>query len=260
MSYELAGLPARKTARRFVAGSRLPAPGAIGTIKRRTRPGELAETLPRLPSNYTLASDLTGLGFSLKPPKWLRKMQPGKILKKAIVPAAIIGGSLLIPGVGGVVAKGLTSAAKGAASLARLGFGVGKGVVGGAAKLAGKGASGIARLFSGKLAAGSAASTLLSSAGSAAGNAIASSIVGGQPTAADVPVSDQQATAAMIAQPSYSPQDSGYAWQGGGGYSAPAAAAESAAPAQAGMDGSTLMMIGVGVLALVAVTGALKRR
>lgn len=47
------------------------------------------------------------LGFSLRPPKWLRKAQPGKILKKAALPLAVIGGALLIPGVGGAIAAGL---------------------------------------------------------------------------------------------------------------------------------------------------------
>jgi hypothetical protein len=61
--------------------------------------------------SYHLVSD-TGetLGFSLKPPKWLRKMQPGKILAKAAPVLGIIAGAILIPGVGGVLAKGLTTA------------------------------------------------------------------------------------------------------------------------------------------------------
>lgn len=52
------------------------------------------------------------LGFSLKPPKWLRKMQPGKFL----LPAAAVVGTLLIPGVGGAVAGAAGAAAKGIAS------------------------------------------------------------------------------------------------------------------------------------------------
>ena len=52
---------------------------------------------------------LEGLGFSLKPPKWLRKAQPGKILAKVAVPAAAITAAALIPGVAPLaltVAKG----------------------------------------------------------------------------------------------------------------------------------------------------------
>jgi hypothetical protein len=263
MSYELSGLPGPRPVRRLVPGSRLPRPKSTGGVKRRARPRELTETLPRLPSNYTLESELTGLGFSLKPPGWLRKWQPGKTLKKALVPAAIIGGSLLIPGVGGVVAKGLTVAAKGAVGAGKLALGAGKGILGGAAKLAGKGATGLAKLFGGKLAAGSVGSTLLSTAGTAAGSALVSSIVGGQPVAAEPAVTtDAQASQAMISQPSYAPESYGSGWAAGsgGGYYSPQAAAESAAPSQAGMDGSTIMMLGVGVIALMAVTGALRRR
>lgn len=56
-------------------------------------------------------SNLSGLGFSLKPPKWLRKMQPGKILKKAALPLAI-GAALFIPGALPLLAKGVVGASK----------------------------------------------------------------------------------------------------------------------------------------------------
>jgi hypothetical protein len=59
------------------------------------------------------------LGFSLKPPKWLRKAQPGKILKKAAIPLAVVGATLLIPGAGGVIASAALAAAKGAAKLGK---------------------------------------------------------------------------------------------------------------------------------------------
>jgi hypothetical protein len=52
------------------------------------------------------------LGFSLRPPKWVRKAQPGKVLKKAIIPIAVVGATLLIPGVGGAVVGAVTAAAK----------------------------------------------------------------------------------------------------------------------------------------------------
>lgn len=61
-----------------------------------------------------LGPTLEGLGFSLKPPKWLRKAQPGKLLKKAAPPLAI-GASLFVPGVAPAVAavgKGIFGAAK----------------------------------------------------------------------------------------------------------------------------------------------------
>ncbi len=63
----------------------------------------------------------TGLGFSFRPPKWLRKAQPGKILAKAAIPLAVIGGALLIPGVGGAIVGAATGAVKGAGSLLKMG-------------------------------------------------------------------------------------------------------------------------------------------
>jgi hypothetical protein len=90
-------------------------------------------------SNYELRSLDGGLGFSLKPPKWARKMQPGKILKKIAIPLAVVGGALLIPGGGALLAKGLVGGAKLAVGGARL---AGKGIFG-AGKLLRKGAIGL---------------------------------------------------------------------------------------------------------------------
>src|SRR5258706_15265673 len=78
-----------------------------------------------------------GLGFSLKPPKALRKLsfksiskiQPGKVLAKVAVPLAITAGALLIPG----VAPAALAAARGGAGLAARG-------ITGAAGLLGRGA------------------------------------------------------------------------------------------------------------------------
>jgi hypothetical protein len=58
-----------------------------------------------------------GLGFSLKPPKWVRKAQPGKILKKIALPAAAVGAALLIPGVGGAIVGGISAAARASGSV-----------------------------------------------------------------------------------------------------------------------------------------------
>ena len=80
------------------------------------------------------------LGFSLKPPKWLRKAQPGKILKKIAVPAALVG-AMFIPG----VAPAALAVLKGAGGLALKGGGLllkgGKVAVGGATKVLGFGKS-----------------------------------------------------------------------------------------------------------------------
>jgi len=61
-----------------------------------------------LPGGRTLGD----LGFSLKPPKWIRKAQPGKFIKKHALAIGLIGGSLLIPGVAPLAARGLVGAGR----------------------------------------------------------------------------------------------------------------------------------------------------
>jgi hypothetical protein len=53
-----------------------------------------------------------GLGFSLKRPRWLRKIQPGIFLQKHALPIAAIGASFFIPGAAALAAKGLVGAGK----------------------------------------------------------------------------------------------------------------------------------------------------
>lgn len=77
-------------------------------------------------SYHLVASDDPALGFSLKPPKWLRKAKLGKIL----LPLAAAGVALLVPGVGGAVVGGLTAAARAAKG--------GVGIITGALNTAGK--------------------------------------------------------------------------------------------------------------------------
>lgn len=68
--------------------------------------------------SYHVVSDSgETLGFSLKPPKWLRKAQPGKILGKAALPLGVIAGALLIPGVGGALVGGLKAGVSAASRL-----------------------------------------------------------------------------------------------------------------------------------------------
>jgi hypothetical protein len=85
-----------------------------------------------------LELDEDGLGLSLKRPKWLRKMQPGKVLKKIAAPLALVGGALLIPGAGAMLVKGAAGAVRGAAGAARF---AGKGLL--------KGGKSAGRLFGG---------------------------------------------------------------------------------------------------------------
>ena len=80
------------------------------------------------------------LGFSLKPPKWLKK---AVTLKNVLKVGAIVGAAVLIPGALPMLAKGAVGAAKLVTGGARL---VGRGVVG-AEKLAAKNISSAAKVF-----------------------------------------------------------------------------------------------------------------
>jgi hypothetical protein len=71
------------------------------------------------------STTLSGLGFSLKPPKFIRKFQPGIFIQKHALPIAAIGASFLIPGVAPLAAKGILGAG-------RLVVGGARGVVAGA--------------------------------------------------------------------------------------------------------------------------------
>jgi hypothetical protein len=93
------------------------------------RSGVPRPVLPRTEHYQALEGYADGLGFSLKPPKWVRKLT----LKKAIVPLAIVGATFLIPGAGALLAKGVLGATK-------LAFG--------GVKLAGKGVTGLVKLVS----------------------------------------------------------------------------------------------------------------
>jgi hypothetical protein len=63
------------------------------------------------------------IGFSLKPPRWLRKMQPGKVLVKYGLPAAAVAATFFIPGVAPAAAR---IVAGGARLLTRSGGAVGR--------------------------------------------------------------------------------------------------------------------------------------
>jgi len=67
-------------------------------------------------------STLSGLEFSLRRPRWLRKLKVGRILGKAVKYGAIIGGAaLLAPGAAGLVVRGGRGLFRGAALLRRAG-------------------------------------------------------------------------------------------------------------------------------------------
>jgi len=65
------------------------------------------------------STTLSGLGFSLKPPRWIRKAQPGIFIQKHALPLALVGSAFLIPGAGALAAKGILGAGRLAAGGAR---------------------------------------------------------------------------------------------------------------------------------------------
>ena len=212
-------------------GSKLPYPGAFRTTaKRRTRPSEISSTIPRLPLFYVNESNLSGLGFSLKPPRWVRKLTIKKVIKPLAITAAIVGAAF-IPGALPLVGKAAGLLAKGAVGAGRLALRGGKAA-----------ASGFKSTFF-KRGAVTPQTTIPTTTSQPAPRASSST---SPPPGEPVPYS----------QPSYSPSE--LAPSGGGGYSEPATTAIET-PAQAGMNASALLPIGVGLVALIAVSGALKR-
>lgn len=73
-------------------------------------------------------AQLAGLGFSLKPPKFVRKavkaitkIQPGKVLAKVALPAAAIAATALIPGAAPLALRAASGVAKAAGGVLRAG-------------------------------------------------------------------------------------------------------------------------------------------
>lgn len=101
---------------------RVVAPGTVFAVRSFDATRTMPISRPAFAAGQLADDELYGigdddnLGFSLKPPKFIRKLQPGKLLKKAAIPLAI-GAAALIPGVAPAIAT------------------VGKGLVTGAAKL-----------------------------------------------------------------------------------------------------------------------------
>jgi hypothetical protein len=282
MSYELSGLgavrPSWAQAPKFKR-TKLPHPGRTGGMKRRALPHEIMRLQPRLPISAVEASQLTGLGFSLKPPKWVRKLTIKKVLKPLAITAAVVGAAF-IPGALPLVGKAAGLLAKGAIGAGKLAINAGSKVGTGFMSMfkkpaAAQGAQTQEQYDAEQAAANTAAQA---AANQAAANAQAAANQAAQDAAnqaAQRPTgpsgtlgpSDQ----VPYSPPTYAPSDSGggggWSSGGGGGGGAPMTAdspagspPESAAPAPAGMNVSSLIPIGVGLIALVAVSGALKRR
>jgi pyruvate/2-oxoglutarate dehydrogenase complex dihydrolipoamide acyltransferase (E2) component len=250
-------------------------------MKRRTLPHEMARTIPRLPAIYVQESNLSGLGFSLKPPKWVRKLTIKKVIKPLAITAAVVGAAF-IPGALPLLGKGVGLLAKGAIGAGkfagkRIAMPLAQGFMSRFKKpAAAQGAQTQAQYDAEQAAANQAAQA---AADQAAANAQAAQNAANQAAqdaanraaqAAQDAANQAAASQGGPAPPTYAPQSappsySGGGGGGGGGYSAPATAeygpqTEAQAAAQAGMGNSMLIPIGIGLVALIAVSGALKRR
>jgi hypothetical protein len=256
--------------------TKLPHPSKLNREKRRTPPHIIGMTITRLPASAVQPSNLSGLGFSLKPPKWVRKLTIKKVIKPLAITAAIVGAAF-IPGALPLLGKGVGLLGKGVIGAGKFaGTRLLKPLVGGVTSVfrkpaAAQGAQTQAQYDAEQAAANQAAQAAADqSAANAAANAraaydkqVADQLAVNQ-AAYDKQLSDQAAAfstagqAAPIPPPSYAPQSAPSYSGGGGGYSAPTSSMETEAPAQAGM-GNSLIPIGIGLIALVAVSGAMKR-
>jgi hypothetical protein len=164
-----------------------------------------------------------GLGFSLKPPKWLRKAQPGKILKKIALPIAAVGATLLIPGAAPLVGAALKTAVKAVPAGIRL---IGKGT----SKLA-TALAPVAPKFT--ISAPSVAAT-----------------IGIQlPIAAPAAVPDFTTTAPLVTAPTFAPSQPSYAATPGGGATVEAAPGAAGAPPWGLLLGAGAVLLFAGGLA-----------
>jgi len=279
MSYELSGyeetspaprrkfykLKSSKLSKPLSASARLSTRPGSAPWKRRARPMEMLHTMPRLPRWAAQPSQLSGLGFSLKPPKWVRKLTIKKALKPLAIGAAIVG-SAFIPGALPLLGKGVGLFAKGAV---------------GAGKFLGKRfavpiATGFMSKFR-KPAAVQGAQTQAEydaqvAAEQAAANQAAQNAANqwaADQAAANQAAAQASAVSPQFTPPTYTPSGGGgasyggggasYGGGGGGGAAPPGAETTAQTPASAGLATSSLIPIGIGLVALVAVSGVLNR-
>jgi hypothetical protein len=269
-------------------------PGRLIGMKRRALPHEIHSTIPRLPPGSTEINHLTGLGFSLKPPKFIRKLTLKKVIKPLAITAAVVGAAFIpgaLPFVGkaaGVLAKGAVGAGKFVAK--KVAMPIAKGFMSkfkkpsspvqttveygpmtedqsaqaaqaaqNAANQAAQNAANQAAWDSVNQAAQNAAQSAANQAAADAASRTAAESAANQAAAQDAAYRASQTTTAQTytPAPTYAPSYGGGGGGGGGGYSESQASSE--APSRAGMDTSTLIPIGLGLVALIAVSGALNR-
>lgn len=149
MTYEVRHTGHARTPRkheRATSPKRTPPPKRTGVGAQRARTARgirmqpsvtpMIERVPMVAS--TALADYDGLAFSLKPPKWARKLTIKKVLKPLAIAGAVVGTALAAP----VVLPALAHGAVATGGLVARGLVGGSKLVGGAvSKLLGKGAS-----------------------------------------------------------------------------------------------------------------------
>ena len=278
MSYELSGyeamspaprrkfykLKSSKLSKPLSASARLSTRPGSAPWKRRARPMEMLHTMPRLPRWAAQPSQLSGLGFSLKPPKWVRKLTIKKVIKPLAITAAIVG-SAFIPGALPLVGKAAGFLAKGAVGAGkfigkRFAVPIATGFMSKFRKPAAMQGAQTQAEYDAQVAAEQAAANQAAQA--AANQAAQAAANQAAQAAANQAAAQASAEPPQFTPPTYTPSGGGasYGGGGGGGGAAPPGAETTAqAPASAGMATSSLIPIGIGLVALVAVSGVLNR-
>lgn len=196
-------------------------------------------------------SDLSGLGFSLKRPKWMRKMTLKKLVKPLLITGAVIAGAAFIPGALPLLAKGAVGAGKLAVGTGRLAV---RGVTG-AGKFAVKNVVTAGKVFTKQAVPQAAVTAMTSKQKSGAGAELPSS-----PTNAQIVIQTPKTPGEAAAQ---APGGAGGA---GGAVSLTLPSGTNAdvesgfmeQPTQAGMGGG-MVPLAIGAVALLAIMSTQKR-
>lgn len=236
-----AGLPgpmpakrAKQRQARGIANNRRPVAFGVKPVARFAR-GRRAIPRVATPPMMPLALEAPGLGFSLKPPKALRKaakaVKRAVTIKNVLKAGAVVGAAALIPGALPAVAKGAIGAGK---LIARGARGVGRGAVG-AERLVVRGARGAVNLIT-----GGGSKNNPSGGGVLPDLTVADLKQTADPIVAVAPAAPLPASAAPPPEPAAVAPSAG----GGGGAMGPAqpeVGPEVEAPAQAGVGSSSAL-------------------
>ena len=240
-----------KAARRLVSRATI---GAASVQKRTVR------GMVRVPVSMARAGSLAGydeLGFSLKPPKAIRKVataiKKATTIKNVLKVGAVVAGAALIPGALPLLAKGVVGGAKLAVGGAKL---LGRGAVAAEKALVG-GVKGAAGILTGRM----------TNKNGPAGPTVADAIpdlITSQGEAVALPATAAVAPSSIMASPEPAPAAMTYSTGGGGGASfGPSPTTDPGAtdqPQQAGIGGAMPMLALAGVALLVLTSRSPRRR